>query len=50
MKASSHFLHESISARRISVAIVSITLMVIVNKRISGHQDNDDSGGQMMFE
>ena len=49
MKANSHFLHESNSARRISVDIVSITFMVVGNKLIIERQDNGESGGQLVF-
>ena len=45
MKASSHFLHESNSARRISVDIASIILIVVGNKLIFEYQDYDESGG-----
>lgn len=49
MKANSHFLHESNSARRISVDIVSITFMVVGYKLIIERQDNDESDGRLVF-
>ena len=49
MKVSSHFLHESNSARTISVDIVSINSMVVGNKLIIERQDNDESGGRLVF-
>ena len=49
MKAGSHFLHESNSARRISVDIVSIISLIVGNKLIFECQDDGESGGRMLF-
>ena len=49
MKASSHFLHESDSARRICIDIVSIISLIVGNKLIFECQDDDESGGRMLF-
>jgi len=45
-----HFLHKSNTARRISVDVVSITFMVVRNKLTIERQDNDESGGRLVFE